>query len=171
MKPLLVHIGELAAGPREIEFSFTEQELEEHLEDLAAPRAFHRVKGILTLEQIAGAIEVTGHMEGFITVQCSRCLKPTRVDVPEFFQFIFIEEPDHFDSETELSGNDLETAFFHGDTIDLEPHIWDHVILSVPMVPLCDEACEGITYPKGKELRAPLENSPWEALKNIKITK
>ncbi len=169
MRSLTVTLGELNAGPQEIEFSFTQEQIEERLGDLAFPRAFHRVQGRVTLEKISGAVSVLGHMHGFLTVTCSRCLKATKVYPPESFRFTFIREPDHFDQEIELTADDLETAWFRGDTLELEPHLWDQLLLCVPMVPLCDESCEGISYYKGQEAETPKEDPRWNALKGLHL--
>jgi len=52
------------------------------------------------------------------------------------------------DDEDDLAADDLDRELFTGDTLILDGLVREHVILEVPMQPLCREDCPGIPIPE-----------------------
>lgn len=66
-----------------------------------------------------------------------------------------------------------ETYPLKGDQIDLEPLVRDAVLLTLPLAPLCEDACAGPDpeeHPVGVEGGAPSEPDPrWAALRDLDL--
>lgn len=95
----------------------------------------------LVAEPQPGMVRVSGQCELDISFACSRCLAPfeTKLVFPfsELFQMVE-EEKDSSD----LDEDDIH--YIHGDKVDLTPFIEQNIVLGMPYVPICSEACEGL---------------------------
>lgn len=121
-------------------------------------------------------------VEGMVTVPvrqtCSRCLVSFEQELISRFTIFFREEssPVEDENEVELEEQDLVSATFMGDEIDLLPEIGEQVALAVPLKPLCSEHCKGLCPICGVDLnnapcgcsREPV-NMKFAALKDFKV--
>jgi len=137
----------------------------------------------VTLNRIAGLIEVRGRITTTIDAICGRCLKDFTFALDEFFDLTFTNEPltvddDGVDNEegVELSAEDIGLISFVGDTIDLTEAISEQFFLALPVRPLCSVECQGLCPYCGIDLNekkchcAPPDfANKFSALKNIKI--
>jgi uncharacterized protein len=57
--------------------------------------------------------------------------------------------------EIDVRLDEVNRDYYGGREIDLDPMVREHLLLEVPMKPLCSEACEGIPVPE--HLRPPDE--------------
>lgn len=77
-----------------------------------------------------------GKLESFVTLECSRCLKPIdfrlELDVLEHF------------SHHPIKDGDDETHLFHGEEIDLTGVLRENILLNLPAKPLCSPDCLGL---------------------------
>jgi uncharacterized protein len=54
--------------------------------------------------------------------------------------------------EIELAPDDLEYVTYEGEDIPLDGIVEEHILLSLPMQPLCDEECKGLCAACGANL-------------------
>jgi len=96
-----------------------------------------------------------GTFKGYLTVACSRCVEPVRLELDEALMVTFMppgEMPAEDDDGTaaaseegpEVREEDLDVFPFDGEKIDLEPLFREQFVLSVPYAPLCREDCKGL---------------------------
>lgn len=130
---LLVDVGDLVQRPgasRDVRRSPVVEDLRT---TTAGVPAGDSVDLDLRVEAITGGVVVGGVISGRWQAECSRCLEPLEepfaLDVHELF------EPEPVESETYL---------LDGDRIDVGPLVRDAVLVSMPVVPLCDDACLGL---------------------------
>ncbi len=95
-------------------------------------------------------IVVHGHLVAALVAECSRCLEPARIAVDTDVTSLLTArgaalraEPD----EVELTPEELDREFFSGDRIVLDDTVREHLLLEVPIKPLCSEDCTGIPVP------------------------
>jgi uncharacterized protein len=94
----------------------------------------------------------SGTFKGHLTVACSRCIGPVRLDLDEKLMVTFLppsEMPADDDTGAteegvEVREGDLDVFPFDGEKIDLEPLFREQFVLSVPFAPLCSETCKGL---------------------------
>ena len=121
------------------------------LEPLSTPAA---ASYDLEVTRTENAILVRGAISGAYAVSCSRCLSPCTVQVeePRLVLTYFPSPQGDQPEELELSLDDLDTYTYDGESIDLEPMIREHLVLTVPMAPLCSPQCEGLCSGCGADL-------------------
>lgn len=86
----------------------------------------------LELEAQGDEVMVTGEVRAPWEGACRRCLEPARGVVVVPVQEVFVPDAD-----------EGETYPTSGDRIDLEPLVREAVLPSLPLAPLCSDACEG----------------------------
>ncbi len=94
-------------------------------------------------------------IEGYFRVSsgahmlCSLCLKPMVVPIDVEFMVSYQQAPVESKMD-ESSINDV--VFYHEDLVDVSEDLRQHLILELPMKPVCDPACKGLCPTCGKDL-------------------
>jgi uncharacterized protein len=127
------------------------------------------------LERHGHDVLVRGHLEGVLQLNCSRCLIAFNLPIEADFDLLLAPAPDRVTEDEELSKSDLDRDFYAGETVNLENILREQVLLTLPLKPLCAEACQGLCPRCGADLnqetcQCPAEKStsPLAILKNIK---
>lgn len=97
------------------------------------------------------SIRIAGPVKGAVTMACSRCLEEFSCTIDTYLDIKLAPKglmPEV--AEAELKPDDLDIYYFEGDEIDLDPLVYDEVLLSLPFRPLCREDCEGLCQSCGK---------------------
>ena len=109
----------------------------------------------LRLNKDGANYRLVGRVETRLRLACSRCLD--RFDVPVKVSVDLMYLPHRIntgDGETEISDEDLSTAFYRDEQIDLGLMIREQVRLSLPMKPLCRDTCRGLCPMCGTNLNS-----------------
>ncbi len=117
----------------------------------------------LELTNVEGLVAVTGVLEGTIVRECVRCLKEYEDPLAFSVRAAFVREPKHPKrvdvrkshakvAETELEEEPDDQYQYQGNQLELAPMLREHVILSAPMQPLCNDDCLGLCARCGKNL-------------------
>jgi uncharacterized metal-binding protein YceD (DUF177 family) len=109
-------------------------------------------EGVAELDLYADATHAfaSGTFKGGLTVACSRCVNPVRLEIDEKLLVTFLppaempKDEDESEEGAEVSEGDLDVFPFDGERIDLEPLFREQFVLSVPYAPLCAEDCKGL---------------------------
>jgi uncharacterized protein len=89
--------------------------------------------------RLAGRIQTT------LELTCSRCLEPFAWPVDGVFDLRYLPHAQNTgEGEREIEEDDLSTAFYENETIDLGQLMREQFHLALPMKPLCGEACRGL---------------------------
>ena len=121
----------------------------------------------LDLTNVEGLVAVTGVLEGTIVRECVRCLKEYEDPLAFSVRAAFIPEPksaprhpkrvdprkaraEVVEAEQEEEPDDQYQ--YQGNQLELAPMLREHVILSMPMQPLCSDDCLGLCARCGKNL-------------------
>ena len=114
-------------------------------------------------------IEVVGHVQGKITLECDRCLKKyvhkLDFDIDETFAKKSLL--DEYGQEVELSNGQFVTDLEGADEIDVYDLLYQSVILALPNKKVCGINCnEGLFVSEGD---VKIHDSRMDVFKNIKI--
>ncbi|MGH7484513.1 MAG: YceD family protein [bacterium] len=111
------------------------------------------------------AFRLVGRARTVLELKCSRCLEPFTVAVDQEFDLRYQPHASNSgEGECEIEEDDLTTAFYENDEIDLGHLMHEQFVLSLPMKPLCEGACRGLCPVCGTNLnRGTCECKPvWE---------
>ena len=88
---------------------------------------------------------LVGRVQTVLELPCDRCLEPFTLPVDPTFDLRYQPHADNTgEGEREIEEDDLSTAFYDDQTIDLGQLMREQFYLSVPMKPLCREDCRGL---------------------------
>ena len=88
---------------------------------------------------------LTGRLQAAIELPCGRCLEPFAIAIDEPFDLMYLPHSANTgQGEIEIEEDDLETAYYSDEVIDLGHMMHEQFYLALPMKPLCTEACRGL---------------------------
>jgi DUF177 domain-containing protein len=88
---------------------------------------------------------LVGDTHTSVELECSRCLEPFLRAVDSTFDLRYQPHARNTgEGEREVEEDDLTTAFYENDAIDLGQLMREQVYLSLPMKPLCRDDCRGL---------------------------
>lgn len=139
------------------------------------------VKGQISAVREYDHLRVVGNVTVSATFTCSRCLASYETPIGSNFTIFFRKGPANLESdeeETELNDQDLVSATYSDDEIDLTHEIEEQVAMEVPFKPLCSETCKGLCPTCGIDLnqgdcscRSDEVSSKFSALKDFKVSR
>jgi uncharacterized protein len=89
--------------------------------------------------RLVGAVRTT------LELPCSRCLDPFTSPVDSSFDLRYQPHGHNTgEGEREIEEDDLTTAFYENDSIDLGQLMREQFYLALPMKPLCRDDCQGL---------------------------
>jgi uncharacterized protein len=137
----------------------------EHFERVFPPEAFGApaadadfkvaspVKLAFEIYKDKSTFRLVGHTVTTLETPCSRCLEPMVVPVDAAFDLRYQPHTENTgEGEREIEEDDLTTAFYQNDEIDLEHLMREQFYLVLPMKPLCTDDCKGLCVMCGTNL-------------------
>lgn len=152
MAQLVINVSDIDEIGRDFTFPLTRAWLEGALAGTDVRPDLEAPEGELDLHvQRQGAdIVLHGRLRGAIVTECARCLGDAHIPVDTAVGSLltargeaYRPEPD----EQELTPEELDREFFTGERIVLDDMVREHLLLEVPIKPLCQEECPGIPVP------------------------
>jgi uncharacterized protein len=118
---------------------------------------------------------LAGHVRTTLELACGRCVERFAFDVDEPFDLLYVPHTENAGTgEVEIEDDDLETAYYRDDQIDLGQLVREQIYLVLPMKPLCSETCQGLCPECGINLntgscacRRESTDSRWDALRAL----
>jgi DUF177 domain-containing protein len=96
---------------------------------------------------------LVGAVRTRLELPCSRCLEPFSWPVEAEFDLRYQPHSQNTgEGEREVEEDDLTTAFYDNDEIDLGQLMQEQFYLSLPMKPLCSDDCKGLCPTCGTNL-------------------
>jgi len=109
----------------------------------------------LTVAKFDDTVSIEGPVTFKASLACSRCLESYSLSMSLQMAIKLTPKsmlPDA--AEMELHNDDLDVYYYEGDEIDLDPFIYEEVMLNIPVRPLCSEECKGICPTCGRNRNA-----------------
>jgi uncharacterized protein len=111
-------------------------------------------------------VVVRGSLSAVLIVPCARCLSPAIVPVREELSVMAVPSAaapkrdrrggDDGDGEdADADPGEADVIAYEGDTLLLDDLVRDELLLGIPMIPLCSEACPGIRPERPSSSEAP----------------
>ncbi len=97
------------------------------------------------LDKDKDQFRLVGRVRTDVELPCSRCLEPFTWPIDAAFDLRYQPHAANTgEGEREVEEDDLSTAFYENEAIDLGGLIREQIYLALPMKPLCDEGCRGL---------------------------
>lgn len=107
---------------------------------MAAPARLH-----IDVYKDGRRFRLAGHLETRLELPCSRCLEPFPWPIDVSFDLQYQPQSTNVgDGEHEVEEDDLSTAYYENEEIDLGQLIREQIYLALPMKPLCRDDCRGL---------------------------
>ena len=101
------------------------------------------------------AFRLVGRVQTTLELKCSRCLEPFTAPADQEFDLRYQPHTARAaDKDLEIEEDDLTTAFYEHDEIDVGHLMHEQFVLALPMKPLCSDACKGLCPVCGANLNA-----------------
>jgi uncharacterized protein len=98
---------------------------------------------------------LVGHVQSTLALECGRCLEDIVLPVNLPFDLLYLPHNENVgEGELEVEDDDLTTAFYRDEQIDLGQIALEQFFLALPMKPLCRESCRGLCSECGTNLNA-----------------
>lgn len=114
------------------------------------------VKGTVSAVREYDHLRMSGSVGIPVELTCSRCLVSYETAIESAFTIFFRKGSTSADlmeeEEVELDEQDLISAFYSGDEIDIAHEIEEQIVMDIPLKPLCSETCKGLCSTCGTDL-------------------
>ena len=127
---------------------------QERFEQVYTPEQFGKDEEFSVVAPISLAFDIfkdkqqfrlVGRVQTTLELPCGRCLEPFTTPVDQTFDLRYHPHTlNTGEGERELEEDDLTTAFYENDEIDLGHLMREQFYLSLPMKPLCRDECRGL---------------------------
>ena len=149
---LCLNVSDIPQGGLELQFTLDPSQLKMEEADLTLVSPISFRAGVIKVER---EVVLKGQISTTLELACSRCLEV--FSCPSTFSFTLAYHPwKENEDEMELEEQDLDTCYYMDDQINLLPAVLEHVILSVPLKPLCSSDCRGLCQRCGQNLNSGL---------------
>jgi uncharacterized protein len=158
MAELVLHVQDIDESGKDYTFELEPAWLESTLRDANLRPDPQYGPGALSVHAQQNGTEylVTGSLRAHLVTECGRCLGDARVPVDTTFATLFsrvagkskASKPAREVLELDEDDDELEREEFTGNDLVLDELVREHLVLEMPMQPLCSEACQGIALPK-----------------------
>lgn len=152
-----IPVSELDAGGKEYRFTVRPAWIRGQLENHEANASEREGSIVVRASKSGHDVVVNGKLAAELTVPCARCLEPFALPIETDIAVLYapaakLKTPDK--AEYEFSAEEADTLPFDGETVVLDDLVKDEILLEIPMIPLCSEACPGMGTPPGTEEKA-----------------
>ena len=127
---------------------------QERFEQVYTPEQFRAEEDFKVAAPVALAFDIfknkqqfrlVGRVQTILELTCSRCLEPFTMPVDQTFDLRYLPRAENTgEGEREIEEDDLTTAFYENDQIDLDHLMREQFYLALPMKPLCRGSCRGL---------------------------
>jgi uncharacterized protein len=143
---MLLDISRLRGGVEQVERRFEPSRFPTAHEEF---RVTAPVNLVAEVRKDGLKVRLTGHLEGAIECDCSRCLEPFAVPVDAKLDLLFLAATENVgtggaEDEREIEDDDLGVSYYKDEEIDLGEIVREQFYLALPMKPLCREDCRGL---------------------------
>jgi uncharacterized protein len=107
----------------------------------------------LTIVKSGDNIWARGPVQTEVVLRCSRCLENFPYSIRADLDIEFAPKSTEPDApEMELKSGELDLYYYQGDEIEIDPYVFEEVMLDIPIKALCSESCKGICPTCGKNM-------------------
>jgi uncharacterized protein len=104
----------------------------------------------IIVRKFENSVRLEGTIGCSLSLMCGRCLDAFPFSIQTSLDVGLMKKVPVPEAELELAEEDLEVYYYEGDEIDINPLVYEEVLLNIPIKPLCSEDCRGFCAVCGK---------------------
>ena len=140
---MLLDLREIRGSDIRVERTVTPGDFQAGLRDDYRVAASIRLS--LRLLKDSAKCRLVGSVSTILELGCCRCLEVFNMPVDVSVDLMYLPNRENSgETESEISEEDLSTAFYQDEQIDLDLMVREQFQLSLPMKPVCDDDCHGL---------------------------
>lgn len=130
-------------GPRDhVEREYPAAALDTSQDDY---RLLSAIRLVFDVEKEGDRYRLVGTAAATLELRCSRCDEAFALPLDAPFDVTYLPQSANVgDGEREVAEEDLDSAFYERESVDLGQLVREQFYLALPMKPLCAEACRGL---------------------------
>ena len=98
----------------------------------------------LIVKKLENGVRLEGSLVCSLSLKCGRCLEEFVYPVRAVLDVELVRKEPVLGAELELTADEMDVYYFEGDEVDLDPIVYEEVLLDMPMQPLCKGECRGL---------------------------
>jgi uncharacterized protein len=107
----------------------------------------------LTIRKAGDNVWLRGPVRAKLSLTCARCLEECALSISSKLDIELLpRQKVPAAAEVELKTDEMDVYYFEGDEIDIDPYVFEEVMLNIPVKALCSEGCKGICPVCGQNL-------------------
>jgi uncharacterized protein len=107
----------------------------------------------ITIQKAGDNVWLRGPVRAKLSLACARCLEEFAFSVASRLDIELLpRQKAPAGAEVELKTDEMNVHYFEGEEIDIDPYVFEEVMLNIPVKALCSEGCKGICPVCGKNL-------------------
>ncbi|HEY8072702.1 MAG TPA: DUF177 domain-containing protein [Labilithrix sp.] len=147
---LSISVTDLDAGGRSYRFPLRAAWIRSLLEGHEATASGKDGEIAVRASKSGPDVVVHGTLDAELTVPCARCTEPCELPIHAELSVLYVpasqlRQAGGDDDEKEIDAEEADTLAYDGETVVLDGLVRDEILLEVPMIPLCSEACPGMS--------------------------
>jgi uncharacterized protein len=104
----------------------------------------------IVVRKFENSVRLEGSVGCSLSLICGRCLDAFPFRIETFLDVGLIKKAPVPETELELAEEDLEVYYYEDDDVDINPLVYEEILLNMPIKPLCREDCRGLCAVCGK---------------------
>lgn len=147
-----ISVSDLDAGGKDHNFPVRAAWIRGAFEGQEATTSGNEGKLALRASKSGNDVVVHGTLDAELSLPCARCLERFALPVHADVSVLFVprnklQAPKGAASEDghDLTDEEADTLPYDGETVVLDDLVRDELVLELPMIPLCREACPGMS--------------------------
>jgi uncharacterized protein len=112
------------------------------------------VSMVCTIKRLRETLFLEGEIASSVEATCSRCLEIAKLPIQGHFHYVLAPAAEMGGEELELSAEDMDIVYYHNEVVDLDPLMFEQLMLQLPMKILCRESCKGLCPSCGVNLNS-----------------
>lgn len=147
----IIPVTDLDAGGKAYAFEVRPAWVRGALEDHEAKPSEKTGKLDVRASKSGSDVVVHGTLDAELRVPCARCLEPFDLPLHADLSVLYVPAgalrggASGENEEYEFTSEEADTLPYDGETVVLDDLVRDELLLEVPMIPLCSEACPGMS--------------------------
>src|SRR5262249_1165955 len=136
------------AGGRDYEFALRSGWIRGALEGHEATASNKDGKLAVRASKSGHDVVIHGTLDAELRLPCARCTEPFDLPIHADVSVMFVPAsklPPEANGKNEITAEEADTLPYDGETVVLDDLVRDEIMLEIPMIPLCSEACPGMS--------------------------